>query len=223
MKNNRLSKIYQLFCSIQWIIILLILLFFPACSHGDISHKDLNHLFIFLLVLFIACIFILLIQGNKRLQQMSSIEQELDSKSKELIQARAELLEKENVRIINLSNEDDLRKRNFFQTEIYLKIKDISNDEEGKKMTREDWIALEKELNNIYDNFAVRLKSCCEQISETELHVCYLLKAGFSVTSISKIIGRTKSAVSMCRRRLLEKINGCDCPAADLDDFISTI
>ena len=62
---------------------------------------------------------------------MSSIEQELDSTSKELIQARAELLEKENVRIINLSNEDDLRKRNFFQTEIYLKIKDISNDEEG--------------------------------------------------------------------------------------------
>lgn len=46
---------------------------------------------------------------------MSSIEQELDSKSKELIQARAELLEKENVRIINLSNEDDLRKRNFFK------------------------------------------------------------------------------------------------------------
>ena len=80
---------------------------------------------------------------------MSSIEQELDSKSKELIQARAELLEKENVRIINLSNEDDLRKMCFFQTEIYLKIKDISNDEEGKKMTREDWIALEKELNNI--------------------------------------------------------------------------
>ena len=154
---------------------------------------------------------------------MSSIEQELDSKSKELIQARAELLEKENVRIINLSNEDDLRKMSFFQTEIYLKIKDISNDEEGKKMTREDWIALEKELNNIYDNFAVRLKSCCEQISETELHVCYLLKAGFSVTSISKIIGRTKSAVSMCRRRLLEIINGCDCPTADLDDFISAI
>ena len=154
---------------------------------------------------------------------MSSIEQELDSKSKELIQARAELLEKENVRIINLSNEDDLRKMSFFQTEIYLKIKDISNDEEGKKMTREDWIALEKELNNIYDNFAVRLKSCCEQISETELHVCYLLKAGFSVTSISKIIGRSKSAVSMSRKRLLEKINRCDCLAADLDDFISTI
>ena len=154
---------------------------------------------------------------------MSSIKQELDSKSKELIQARAELLEKENVRIINLSNEDDLRKMSFFQTEIYLKIKDISNDEEGKKMTREDWIALEKELNNIYDNFAVRLKSCCEQISETELHVCYLLKAGFSVTSIAKIIGRTKSAVSMSRKRLLEKINCCDCLAADLDDFLSTI
>lgn len=46
---------------------------------------------------------------------MSSIEQELDSKSKELIQARAELLEKENVRIINLSNEDDLRKMSFFK------------------------------------------------------------------------------------------------------------
>ncbi len=90
-------------------------------------------------------------------------------------------------------------------------------------MTQEDWITLELELNPIYNNFAVRLKSCCEQISETELHVCYLLKAGLSVTSIAKIIGRTKSAVSMSRKRLLEKINRSDCPTADLDDFISTI
>ena len=111
----------------------------------------------------------------------------------------------------------------FIQTEIYLKLKEISSDEKGKMMTQEDWITLELELNTIYNNFAVRLKSCCEQISETELRVCYLLKAGFSVTSIAKIIGRTKSAVSMSRKRLLEKINRSDCPTADLDDFISTI
>jgi hypothetical protein len=75
--------------------------FFPACSHGDISHKDLNHLFIFLLVLFIACIFILLIQGNKRLQQMSSIEQELDPNQKNLFKLVQNYWKKENVRIIN--------------------------------------------------------------------------------------------------------------------------
>ncbi|MCK9414884.1 MAG: hypothetical protein M0Q53_21500, partial [Prolixibacteraceae bacterium] len=145
--------------------------------------------------------------------------------SKKLNQTRAKLLEKENACIINLSKEEDLREMNFIQTEIYLKLKEISNDEKGKMMTQEDWITLELELelNTIYNNFAVHLKNCCEQISETELHVCYLLKAGFSVTSIAKIIGRTKSAVSMSRKRLLEKINRCDCPAADLDDFISTI
>ncbi|MBP9579896.1 MAG: hypothetical protein KBE39_10200, partial [Parabacteroides sp.] len=143
--------------------------------------------------------------------------------SRRLYQARAILKEKENTRIINLSKEEDLREMSFIQTEIYLKLKEISSDEKGKKMTQEDWITLELELNTIYNNFAVRLKSCCEQISETELRVCYLLKAGFSVTSIAKIIGRTKSAVSMSRKRLLEKINRCDCPAADLDDFLSTI
>ena len=99
---------------------------------------------------------------------MSSIEQELDSKSKELIQARAELLEKENVRIINLSNEDDLRKMSFFQTEIYLKIKDISNDEEGKKMTREDWIALEKELNKLSDMEAGELLRGIQSLGESD-------------------------------------------------------
>ena len=202
MKNTRLPIFGQLFNSIQWIFPFLFLFLFFGCSQEDITHKDLNQLLILLLgFLFVFIIFI----------------------SRRLFKARAKLLEKENARIINLLKEEDLREMNFIQTEIYLKLKEISNDEKGKMMTQEDWITLELELNNIYNNFAVHLKSCCEQISETELHVCYLLKAGFSVTSIAKIIGRTKSAVSMSRKRLLEKINRCDCPAADLDDFISTI
>ena len=202
MKNTRLPIFGQLLNSIQWIFLFLFLFLFSACSQGDITQKDLNQLLIILLGFLL--VFIIYI-------------------SRRLYQARAILKEKENTRIINLSNEEDLREMNFIQTEIYLKLKEISSDEKGKMMTQEDWITLELELNNIYNNFAVRLKSCCEQISETELRVCYLLKAGFSVTSIAKIIGRTKSAVSMSRKRLLEKINCCDCLAADLDDFLSTI
>ena len=202
MKNTRLPIFGQLLNSIQWIFLFLFLFLFSACSQGDITQKDLNQLLIILLGFLL--VFIIYI-------------------SRRLYQARAILKEKENTRIINLSNEEDLREINFIQTEIYLKLKEISSDEKGKMMTQEDWITLELELNNIYNNFAVRLKSCCEQISETELRVCYLLKAGFSVTSIAKIIGRTKSAVSMSRKRLLEKINRCDCLASDLDDFLSTI
>ena len=202
MKNTRLPIYYQRFYSSQWIFIFLFLFLFTGCSQEDITHKDLNQLLIILLGFLL--VFIIYI-------------------SRRLYQARAILKEKENTRIINLSKEEDLREMSFIQTEIYLKLKEISSDEKGKMMTQEDWITLELELNTIYNNFAVRLKSCCEQISETELRVCYLLKAGFSVTSIAKIIGRTKSAVSMSRKRLLEKINRCDCLAADLDDFLSTI
>lgn len=202
MKNTRLPILGHPFNSIQWIFLFLFLFLFSACSHEDITHKDLNQLLMLLLVFLLVCIVFIL---------------------RRLIQARAKLKEKENARIINLSKEEDLREMNFIQTEIYLKLKEISNDEKGKVMTQEDWVTLELELNTIYNNFAVHLKNCCEQISETELHVCYLHKAGFSVTSIAKIIGRTKSAVSMSRKRLLEKINRCDCPVADLDDFITTI
>lgn len=201
MKNTRLPILGHQFNSIQWIFIFVFMFLFSACSHEDITHKDLNQgLTLVSTFLIVSIVFI----------------------SKELNHTRAKLKEKENARVINLSKED-LREINFIQTEIYLKLKEISSDEKGKMMTQEDWITLELELNTIYNNFAVRLKSCCEQISETELRVCYLLKAGFSVTSIAKIIGRTKSAVSMSRKRLLEKINRCDCPAVDLDDFISTI
>lgn len=199
MKNTRLPILGHQFNSIQWIFLFMFL--FSACSHEDITHKDLNQgLTLVSTFLIVSIVFI----------------------SKELNHTRAKLKEKENAHVINLSKED-LREINFIQTEIYLKLKEISSDEKGKMMTQEDWITLELELNTIYNNFAARLKSCCEQISETELRVCYLLKAGFSVTSIAKIIGRTKSAVSMSRKRLLEKINRCDCPAVDLDDFISTI
>lgn len=201
MKNTRLPILGHQFNFIQWIFLFLFLFLFTGCSQEDITHKDLNQLLIILLGFLL--VFIIYI-------------------SRRLYQARAKLKEKENARVINLSKED-LREINFIQTEIYLKLKEISSDEKGKKMTQEDWITLELELNTIYNNFAVRLKSCCEQISETELRVCYLLKAGFCVTSIAKIIGRTKSAVSMSRKRLLGKINRCDCPSADLDDFLSTI
>jgi hypothetical protein len=201
MKNTRLPILGHQFNSIQWIFIFVFMFLFSACSHEDITHKDLNQgLTLVSTFLIVSIVFI----------------------SKELNHTRAKLKEKENARVINLSKED-LREINFIQTEIYLKLKEISSDEKGKMMTQEDWITLELELNTIYNNFAVRLKSCCEQISETELRVCYLLKAGFSVTSIAKIIGRTKSAVSMSRKRLLGKINRCDCPSADLDDFLSTI
>jgi len=201
MKNTRLPILGHQFNSIQWIFLFVFMFLFSACSHEDITHKDLNQgLTLVSTFLIVSIVFI----------------------SKELNHTRAKLKEKENARVINLSKED-LREINFIQTEIYLKLKEISSDEKGKMMTQEDWITLELELNTIYNNFAVRLKSCCEQISETELRICYLLKAGFSVTSIAKIIGRTKSAVSMSRKRLLEKINRCDCPAVDLDDFISTI
>lgn len=201
MKNTRLPILGHQFNFIQWIFLFVFLFFFSACSHEDITHKDLNQgLTLVSTFLIVSIVFI----------------------SKELNHTRAKLKEKENARVINLSKED-LREINFIQTEIYLKLKEISSDEKGKKMTQEDWITLELELNTIYNNFAVRLKSCCEQISETELRVCYLLKAGFCVTSIAKIIGRTKSAVSMSRKRLLGKINRCDCPSADLDDFLSTI
>lgn len=166
-------------------------------------------------------------ENNKQIQilreQLSTNEHDLNAIAKELIETRAELLEMENARIIKLSKEEDLNKMSFTQSEIFLKLKDISNEEKGKNMTQEDWITLEQELNNIYNNFSMQLKSCYDQISEAELHVCYLLKAGFSVTSIAKIVGRTKSAVSMCRKRLLKKINGCDGSIFNLDDFISTI
>jgi DNA-binding NarL/FixJ family response regulator len=156
-------------------------------------------------------------------EQLSSSKQHFNTISRELIQTRAELLEIENARIVKLSKEDDLRKMSFIQSEIYLKLVDLSKEEKGKKMTKEDWLTLEQELNNTYNNFSLRLKSCCDQISEAELHVCYLLKAGLSVTSIAKIVGRTKSAVSMCRKRLLNKINGCNGSTFDLDKFISNI
>ena len=194
------------------------------------------HILILVIALLFACIFIVLsLQRYKRLrllrlnekqllcEQLSSSKQHFNTISRELIQTRAELLEIEYARIVKLSKEDDLRKMSFIQSEIYLKLIDLSKEEKGKKMTKEDWLTLEQELNNTYNNFSLRLKSCCDQISEAELHVCYLLKAGLSVTSIAKIVGRTKSAVSMCRKRLLKKINGCDGSTFDLDKFISNI
>ena len=117
MKNTRLPIFGQLFNSIQWIFLFLFLFLFTGCSQEDITHKDLNQLLIILLGFLL--VFIIYI-------------------SRRLYQARAILKEKENTRIINLSKEEDLREINFIQTEIYLKLKEISSDEKGKMMTQED-------------------------------------------------------------------------------------
>jgi len=199
MKNTRLPILHQLFCPGQWTIyriqILVIALLLAGIS------------------------IVLLLQRYKRLrllrlnkkqllcEQLSFSKQHFNTISRVLIQTRAELLKIENARIVKLSKEDDLRKKSFIRSGIYLKLIDLSNEEIGKKITKEDWFTLEQKLNNTYNNFSVRLRSCCDQISEAELHVCYLLKAGLSVTSITKIVGRIKSAVSMCQKRLFEKIN----------------
>lgn len=93
----------------------------------------------------------------------------------------------------------------------------------GKCLHDDQWNNLEMMIKNIFPKFKDNLYSVY-QLSDTEYHICLLLKIGMETKEIAILISKSKQAVSMSKQRLYCKIaNSKTGKAEDLDIFLSEL
>mgnify|MGYP002100317134 FL=1 len=108
------------------------------------------------------------------------------------------------------------------RTKIFTLLNDNTTVDFGKKLTAEDWQNLDKEVNSHYPEFKERISELCK-ISDSEYKVCLLLKIGVSPKDIATLTIKTKSAISVMRKRLYTKAFGNDATPEMWDEFIRSL
>lgn len=153
---------------------------------------------------------------------LHEIEEEKDTLYKQLIQTQKELLEVSNQQVIVARNEQNLLESSFKRSSIYLLFHKISNNE-NIKITEDNWISLQIEIDKTYHNFTDKLYSLYPQLSLQELRICYLIKISMQVKEIAQLLNRSKPAISISRTRLYKKIHGCEGSVEMMDQFINDL
>ena len=151
-------------------------------------------------------------------QQLSEAYERNNINAADRIKLDAELLVKENQSIEVRQQRKELVYKEFLKSELYSRLISCDN-EKNVHLSETEWNQLAQYLDIIYDHFRGRLLGLAG-LSETELRVCCLIKVGVTPTAISILLFKTKTAISMLRRRLYEKITHQKGSSELLDEFI---
>lgn len=94
--------------------------------------------------------------------------------------------------------------------------------EQNRAITNKDWFEIDAIVNNIIDDFKVRLYSIIN-LSAHEYRMCILIRMGLGTTEISNLLSRSPGAISLARKRLNLKMFGKNDEAVNLNDFIKSL
>ena len=108
------------------------------------------------------------------------------------------------------------------RTKIFTLLNDNTANDFDKKLSTEDWQSLDKEVNSHYPEFKERISELCK-ISDSEYKVCLLLKIEVKPIDISILTSKTKSAISVIRKRLYLKAFGKEETPEKWDEFIRSL
>ena len=166
-------------------------------------------------------------QNNLRIkeenrQQIEKLQEQLIAMEKERQEGweGQQLLQEK--RVLEIHNESidadekrqSLRIAQMEDSDIYKKI----HTEDCVKLTDDEWRALEKLLDQTFNNFTARLKESYPKISYKEIQVCYLTKMKLSSTRMTEILRYNSSPL---RSRLYKKIFKEAGRVQDFNSFIA--
>lgn len=164
--------------------------------------------------------------------KIEALKQELAASASKNMSLAAALKAKEK-QLSNLNMMAEIRTKNRelaaaglensdIRTKIFTLLNDNTANDFDKKLSTEDWQSLDKEVNSHYPEFKERLSALC-RISDIEYRVCLLLKVGVSPKDIATLTIKTKSAISVMRKRLYFKAFGKVEAPEKWDEFILSL
>lgn len=163
--------------------------------------------------------------NNKEIEKLKCLleqsSQEKDGLERQLLIARKDKLVRLNNHIESEQKERAILVASLKRTDIYVKCYTAIEDK-SVKLTQDDWLALQNAVNRAYDNFTERLFVFYSSMTKIEFNICLLIKIGIPVSTISRLVCRTPSAISMCRKQLCKKIFNKEGTPMDFDNFIAS-
>lgn len=163
--------------------------------------------------------------NNKEIEKLKQLlalsSQEKDGLEHQLLIARKDKLVRLNDHIESEQKEHAILVASLKSTAIYVKCYSAIGDK-SVKLTQDDWVALQNAVNRAYDNFTERLFVFYSSMTKIEFNICLLIKIGIPVSTISRLVCRTPSAISMCRKQLCKKIFNKEGSPIDFDNFIAS-
>lgn len=107
-------------------------------------------------------------------------------------------------------------------SDVFIRIKNALYTE-NYNLNESDWSELSDIVNEEYHNFRNKLYLLNNKISAHEYRVCLLIKCGFSPNETSKLLNRSKEAISSTRRRLCYKCFLVKSSPENFDKFIYSL
>ena len=153
--------------------------------------------------------------------QLCKAEKDKDTARRELLETRHALLELSAAKDRIEQQERGLLVSQLHRSSVYAFFHKAAHEE--VRITAENWQELRAAIDAAYDDFTGRLYSLCPNLSEMELHICWLVKIQLSPKDIAQVVGRSQSAVSMARTRLYKKIHQKEGTTSDFDKFIADL
>ena len=162
-------------------------------------------------------------QLTENIQQQAQLKQQLekaeqDEETFKRLQTEADLLAAENQVIEARQKRHRLLLDEFQNSDLYRRIKQNTGNRDFK-LSDEEWLQLSASLDNVYDDLTKRILNLAN-LNPTGLRVVYLLKIGVQPADMATILCKSKSAISMIRTRMYEKIFGKSGTATALDEYI---
>ena len=153
--------------------------------------------------------------------QLCKAEKDKDTARRELLETRHALLELSAAKERIEQQERGLLVSQLHRSSVYAFFHKAAHEE--VRITAENWQELRAAIDAAYDDFTGRLYSLCPNLSEMELHICWLIKIQLSPKDMAQVVGRSQSAVSMARTRLYKKIHQKEGTTSDFDKFIADL
>ena len=153
--------------------------------------------------------------------QLCKAEKDKDTARRELLETRHALLELSAAKDRIEQQERGLLVSQLHRSSVYAFFHKAAHEE--IRITAENWQELRAAIDAAYDDFTGRLYSLCPNLSEMELHICWLIKIQLSPKDMAQVVGRSQSAVSMASTRLYKKIHQKEGTTSDFDKFITDL
>lgn len=135
-------------------------------------------------------------------EQLQSAMLENDTFKHSLLEAQTKRLGATNEQIRAIRNEQEMRLLAFRHSDIYLHFHHATQSSE---ITERDWKQLSEAINSTFPNFLRQLYALYPQLSEHELHICYLIKIELKRSIIAELLNRSVSAITNSLSRLYQK------------------
>lgn len=107
-------------------------------------------------------------------------------------------------------------------SEVYERFYWAANDS-SIKITHDDWLELQQKINIAYPDFTKRLKDLNPNLSVQAIQISCLIKISMPSASIARIIGRSRSTISLACCRYYEKIHHTKGDAEKFRKFIENL